>query len=193
MPTGQHFSVATTNSRKTQSGRVTSNKLCDKYDNVPSLNMEFPRCIVILAFSDIDTCMVNAIMFLKLLLGSFTTLSPASHVNFLSWTSPLIKNYGFMLALVTETQSHALRHCLNSARNICIDYILNIPKFVCNPEQNVTESWTYRLRLSSIQAMCCKNFRWNFLLTSWLTSSTDLHMKIKFSYINKLINKIFIH
>jgi hypothetical protein len=46
-----------------------------------------------------------------------------------------------MLALVTETQSHALRHCLHSARNICTDYVTNIPKFVCNPEQNLTESW----------------------------------------------------
>jgi len=37
------------------SGRVTSNKLCDKYDNAPCLNVEFSRCIVIPAFSDIDT------------------------------------------------------------------------------------------------------------------------------------------
>jgi hypothetical protein len=98
-----------------------------------------------------------------------------------------------MLVLVTETQSHALRHCLYSARNIRTDYILNIPKFVCNPEQKLAKSWMNRFRLSSKQAVCCKNFRWYFLLTSWFISSTDLHMKIKFSYINKLINRIFVH
>lgn len=137
--------------------------------------------------------MVNAVMFLKMLPPSFTSLSPAYHVNFLSWTASLIKKHGLMLALVIETQSHVLRHCLHSARNICSDYILNIPKFVCNPEQNLNESWMNRFRLSSIQATFCKNFRWYFSLTSWLISSTDLHMKIKFSYINKLINKNFIH
>jgi hypothetical protein len=107
-----------------------------------------------------------------------------SHVNFLTCISPQIRKYRYTLALVTETQSHALRHCLHSARNICIDYVLNIPKFVCNPEQNFTKSCVNWFRLSSIQAMCCMNFMWYFWLTSWLPSSTDLYMKIKCTTLN---------